>query len=64
MLGFDVNYLRGAALVLLIIAFLAMWKWAWSDKRKDEFRKMSQLPLEDDPVDSPADDTKQKGSKE
>jgi cbb3-type cytochrome oxidase subunit 3 len=44
----DINYLRGAALLLLIIAFLAMWKWAWSDKRKADFKKMSELPLEED----------------
>lgn len=44
----DINYLRGAALLLLIIAFLAMWKWAWSDKRKPDFKKMSELPLEED----------------
>ena len=48
MMDFDINYLRGAALVLLIIAFLAMWKWAWSDKRKADFRQMSQMPLEED----------------
>lgn len=47
-MDFDINYLRGAALVLLIIAFLAMWKWAWSDKRKADFKKMSELPLEED----------------
>ena len=45
---FDLNYLRGAALLLLIVAFLAMWKWAWSDKRKADFRKMSELPMEED----------------
>ncbi len=45
---FDINILRGAALVLLMIAFLAMWAWAWSDKRKADFDEMSQLPLEED----------------
>jgi cytochrome c oxidase cbb3-type subunit 4 len=45
---FDQNLLRGVSLVLLIIAFLGLWAWAWSDKRKEEFQKMSQLPLEED----------------
>jgi cbb3-type cytochrome oxidase subunit 3 len=48
MTEFDINLLRGFALILLIVAFLAMWKWAWSDKRKADFKAMSQLPLEDD----------------
>jgi cbb3-type cytochrome oxidase subunit 3 len=61
---FDVNYLRGAALVLLIIAFLAMWKWAWSDQRKAEFRKMSRLPMEEDQDGAPPGDAEHNGSKE
>jgi cytochrome c oxidase cbb3-type subunit 4 len=48
MSDFELNLLRGASLVLLIIAFLGMWVWAWSDKRKADFREMSQLPLEED----------------
>lgn len=47
-MSFDINILRGVALVLLMIAFLAMWAWAWSDKRKADFDEMSQLPLEED----------------
>lgn len=48
MADLDMNLLRGFALITLIIAFLGMWKWAWSDKRKDDFKTMSQLPLEED----------------
>jgi cytochrome c oxidase cbb3-type subunit 4 len=47
-LGIDINLLRGVFLVLLIIAFLGMWIWAWSSKRKPEFQEMSRLPLEED----------------
>ena len=45
---FDINLLRGLALLLLIVAFIGMWIWAWSDKRKDDFKTMSELPLEED----------------
>lgn len=64
MLDFDVNYLRGAALLLLIVAFLAMWKWAWSDKRKAEFRTMSRLPMEEDQDGAPPGNAAHNGSKE
>ena len=46
--GLDINFLRGAVLVLLIIAFLGIWAWAWSKKRKPEFDAASRLPLEED----------------
>jgi len=58
---FDMNLLRGFALIILIIAFLAMWKWAWSDKRKDDFKTMSQLPLEEDHGHVPEISEKQTG---
>ena len=44
----DINVLRGALLIVLIIGFLGMWAWAWSKKRKPEFDRAAQLPLEED----------------
>ena len=44
----DINVLRGVLLVVLIIGFLGMWVWAWSKKRKPEFDRAAQLPLEED----------------
>jgi cytochrome c oxidase cbb3-type subunit 4 len=44
----DIDLLRGLALVLLIVAFIAVCVWAWSSKRKKEFDTMSRLPLEED----------------
>ena len=44
----DINLARGAVLILLIIAFLGIWGWAWSHKRKAEFHAASMLPLEED----------------
>jgi len=60
----DFNLLRGLALVLLIVAFLSLWIWAWSDKRKVDFKKMSELPLEEDQGVVPNSDSDTKGSKE
>jgi cytochrome c oxidase cbb3-type subunit 4 len=64
----DINLLRGAVLILLIIGFLGIWAWAWSRKRKPEFRAASMLPLEEDrgqvPQHSRENDRKTEGTKE
>ena len=44
----DANLVRGGVLIALIIAFVALWAWAWSKKRKPEFERLSRLPLEED----------------
>ncbi len=44
----DPNILRGGILIALIIGFLGMWVWAWSSKRKPEFDRAAQMPLEED----------------
>ena len=44
----DRDLVRGLALVGLIIAFVAVWAWAWSGKRKKDFERLSRLPLEED----------------
>ena len=44
----DINTLRGALLIALIIGFLGMVIWAWSRKRKPEFDQAARLPLEED----------------
>ena len=64
----DINLARGAVLVLLIIAFLGIWAWAWSNQRKPEFHAASMLPLEEDrgqvPQDNGTYDSKTEGTKE
>lgn len=57
----DQNLIRGLALIMLIVAFLGMWIWAWSDKRKGDFKKMSELPLEEDEGFIPGSDRDAKG---
>ena len=44
----NINLVRGAVLILLILGFLGIVAWAWSRNRKEEFEKMSMLPLEED----------------
>ena len=44
----DVNLIRGALLVGLIIGFAGMWIWAWSKKRKPDFDRAARMPLEED----------------
>jgi cytochrome c oxidase cbb3-type subunit 4 len=54
----DINLVRGILLILLIVAFLAIWAWAWSRKRKEAFREASMLPLEEDFGQVPQQDSK------
>ena len=44
----DINLLRGAILIVLMVSFAGLWIWAWSGKRKPAFHEASMLPLEDD----------------
>ena len=60
----DINLVRGAVLVLLIIAFLGIWAWAWSKNRKAVFQEASMLPLEEDDGQVPQTDSKNEGTKE
>ena len=48
------DMVRGILMVALIIAFLGMWAWAWSSKRKRVFHDASMLPLEEDNGQIPA----------
>ena len=54
-MDFDLNFIRGLVLLLLIIGFLGIWAWAWSRKRKKDFERMSMLPLEEDEGHVPPD---------
>jgi cytochrome c oxidase cbb3-type subunit IV len=61
--GLDINLVRAAVLILLIVGFVGIWAWAWSRHRKEDFEKMSRLPLEEDdgtvPEDGKAEHTKE-----
>ena len=44
----DSPLLQGTLLIVLMVAFIGVWIWAWSHKRKQAFRDASMLPLEED----------------
>lgn len=44
----DLNTLRGITTALALIAFLAVWIWAWSKNRKSAFDEAANLPFADD----------------
>ena len=47
-LGLDINIFRGLMTVVIMVAFLAIWAWAWSKRRHTDFEKLAAMPLEDD----------------
>ena len=44
----DINDLRGLLTAVLLFAFIALWIWAWSSRRKADFDAQAALPLEED----------------
>jgi len=60
----DSNLIRGVVLILMILAFLGIWGWAWSRNRKKDFREASMLPLEEDDGQVPQNDSKKERTKE
>jgi cytochrome c oxidase cbb3-type subunit 4 len=44
----SLNLLRAVSTALAMLAFLAIVAWAWSRRRRDEFDRAAQLPLEED----------------
>ena len=60
----DSNLIRGAVLILMILAFLGIWAWAWSRNRKEAFYEASMLPLEEDDGQAPQNDSKKERTKE
>lgn len=51
-------------LILMILAFLGIWGWAWSRNRKEDFREASLLPLEDDNGQVPQDESEEERKQE
>ncbi len=60
----DPNLIRGAVLILMILAFLGIWAWAWSRNRKEAFDELSMLPLEEDDGQVPQNDSRKEKTKE
>lgn len=46
---FSLGLVRGLLTATLFAAFIALWFWAWSSKRQQDFTAAARLPLEDEP---------------
>ena len=44
----DINFLRSAATVLSLAAFVGIWAWAWSRRNRQAFDEAAHLPFEQD----------------
>lgn len=44
----DINVLRSIFTVVIFVAFIAIWIWAWGKKRKDEFEEAANMPFNDE----------------
>ena len=53
--GIPLDTLRGLVLIGLMLGFGGIVFWAWSGARRETFRHLSQLPLEEDDGRIPAD---------
>ncbi|MEE9494157.1 MAG: cbb3-type cytochrome c oxidase subunit 3 [Gammaproteobacteria bacterium] len=53
----DINTFRGIATVLAFVAFIGVWVWAWSSKRKQAFDEAANLPFDDDEIDENSKNT-------
>lgn len=47
-MNFDIGLLRGVLTLVLFLAFIGLWIWAFSRHRKDDFERLAHLPLEED----------------
>ena len=44
----DINTLRGIATIVVMVAFVGICIWAYSSKRKDDFKEAANLPFADE----------------
>jgi cytochrome c oxidase cbb3-type subunit 4 len=44
----EMGTLRGLITLALMVAFVAIWAWAWSSRRRKDFDEASRLPLDED----------------
>lgn len=46
----DMNFFRGVITVVLLVAFVALWIWAWGSKRRKHFEEAAKLPFRDEEI--------------
>ena len=49
-MSFDISLglVRGLLTAILFAAFIALWFWAWSSGRRQDFASAARLPLEEE----------------
>jgi len=46
-IALNMGIVRGLLTLVLFLAFMTLWAWAWSKNRKADFERIALLPLED-----------------
>ncbi len=46
----DINDFRGVLTAIIFIAFIGIWVFAWSSRRKADYDAQAALPLEEDKI--------------
>lgn len=44
----DINTVRSVLAVIIFVAFIVLWIWAWKKERKAEFDEAANLPFADE----------------
>jgi cytochrome c oxidase cbb3-type subunit 4 len=44
----DSGTLSGIVTAILTVLFIGVWVWAFSSRRRDQFNRAAQVPLEED----------------
>lgn len=44
--------IAGAFIILMMLAFIGIWIWAWLPRHKRRFDALARLPLEEDAIDN------------
>jgi len=47
-IALNMGVVRGVLTLILFVAFMTLWAWAWNKNRQPDFERIARLPLEDD----------------
>jgi cytochrome c oxidase cbb3-type subunit 4 len=50
------GHIVGIATVIVMLAFIGIWVWAWHPQHKPDFDALAKLPLEDEEDDKAMED--------
>lgn len=46
----EIDTIRGILTAVIFVAFVGIWIWAWSSRRKADFDASAALPLEEEDI--------------